>query len=182
VQAVHGFVDDGSRQGFGCGIHEHTSFVRLDSMISARSQLLHDFEVGSLEPPDVLPEVLTRLVVGKEEDVALANADPAEIRQASLDQCSTYALSSARRIYRQVVKIAPTTIVATQDGTDDPAVLPSHEAQSRIATEIGVDPCPSIGVVIQPDALGISPQPGHFVVILDGHLGDLPVHASPPAG
>ena len=63
--------------------------------------------------------------------------------------------------------------MATQDCSDDPALLTGHEAETGISGEIGGNPFPSIGVVIQADAFGVPPQFGHFVVVLDGHLGDL---------
>jgi hypothetical protein len=67
----------------------------------------------------VLPELFSRLIVGEKEDVALQNANVAEVRQASLDQSSTNSSPAASRSDCQMVKVSPATVVTAKDSADN---------------------------------------------------------------
>src|SRR5262249_26038633 len=100
------------------------------------SQALQDLQVVPFRPSAVLPKLFAWLIVGKQENVALQDAERRERSQARLDQLPPPPLLAITGAHRQMVQVSTSPVVSTQDGSDNAPFIPDHEAQLRIAVEV----------------------------------------------
>jgi hypothetical protein len=70
-----------------------------------------------------------------------------------------------------MVEIAPATVVAAKDGSDDSTFMPDDKAQAGVAGEICLNAFLRVRFV-QADAFGALLEGEHLVVVARGHFGE----------
>ena len=119
----------------------------------------------------MLPEALPLLVVGKNEEVATADAVGLQGGEAALDEYSPDAAITVLVRHRDVMQVATTAIVATQRGADKCVASAGDKAHPRIAHQIALKRRRRIGVA-QRHSLSARPQRNGGGNVGSGHRND----------
>jgi hypothetical protein len=119
--------------------HDPTGRRRLQTLVGppllvGGGCLLEDEQIRARRPTVVAPKRCPRLIVPEEKDVALRDASVTQALETPLQQPGRNSLMTMGWIDSQVMQVAATSIMATQDRRNHLAVLElAHRAHAGVA-------------------------------------------------
>ncbi len=135
--------------------------------VARRQVFLYNDDVFAGRPVLVEPEGSAGGVAGEEEEVALVNLQRDESVEAGGNESAADAVFALGSLDGEVVQVAAASVVAAEDGADDPASrITGDGAQAGVAFEKRSDGFAGVGVT-QAHALRLLPQRVHGVVVGD---------------
>jgi hypothetical protein len=143
-----------------------------------RRCLLKHHQIRPRRPTVAGPKRRSGLVVAEQEDVALWHCRLVKPLETPLQQAPGDPLMTMDGIDGEVMKIASTAVMATQDCSENHSVLRlAHRAHTWVPSKVHRDGILRVGFV-QADAFGSAPQLGHRRVVISIHRANGDVHRS----
>jgi hypothetical protein len=134
----------------------------------SRYGTLHPAKVRQKLEPVVSPKREGALVVLKEEDVAFLYLLLGQLSQTLLHELSTYTLASVVLGHSQVMKVAPSAVVTTQNYRDERIADFSDQAEARVSIEEPAHRFPLV-CIGEGDTFRLSPELDDLVIVVYGH-------------
>jgi hypothetical protein len=133
-----------------------------------RCDTLHPAKVWQKLEPVVSPKREGALVVLKEEYVAFPYLLLCQLSQTPSHKLSPYTLASMVLGHSQVMKVASSAVVTTQNYRDENITDFSDQAEARVSIEEPAHGVPLI-CIAEGDTFSLSPELNDLVIVVYGH-------------
>jgi hypothetical protein len=140
----------------------------VSGSLVSRYGTLHPAKVRQKLEPVVSPKCEAALVILKKEDVAFLYLLLCQLRKTLLHKLSTYALASVVLDHSQVMKVASSAVVTTQNHRDDSIAEFSDQAEAWVSIEEPAHGLPLI-CIAEGDTCSLSPELNDLVIVVYGH-------------